>query len=67
MIVQNLFLCSVPQKDRFKFVDDLSVIEIIRIIDKILSYNFRNHVASDIGAHAWSIYRRETVIVSTIF
>ena len=41
----------VPQRDRFKFVDDLSVIEIIRIIDRITSYNFRNHVASDIGVH----------------
>ena len=38
------------QEDKFKFVDDLSVLEIINLITVgISSYNFRQHVASDIG------------------
>ena len=35
---------------RFKFVDDLSVLERLNLIlQGLSSYNFRNHVASDIG------------------
>ena len=37
---------------RFKFVDDLSVLEKLSLIlIGLSSYNFRNHVASDIGTH----------------
>ena len=40
----------VPQDMRFKFVDDLSTLEKLNLILLGLSsYNFRNHVASDIG------------------
>ena len=36
--------------DKFKFVDDLSVLEIINLITiGLSSYNFKQHVASDIG------------------
>ena len=36
--------------DKFKFVDDLSVLEIINLIlIGLSSYNFKQHVASDIG------------------
>ena len=42
---------SVPLTDKFKYIDDLSVIEIIQLASKIVSYNFKNHVASDIGIH----------------
>ena len=41
----------VPITDRFKFVDDLSVIEIIQLASKIISHNFKFNVASDIGLH----------------
>ena len=41
----------VPITDRFKFVDDLSVIEIIQLASKIISHNFKLNVASDIGLH----------------
>ena len=35
---------------RFKFVDDLSILERLNLIlQGLSSYNFRNHVASDIG------------------
>ena len=40
----------VKQDERYKYVDDLSIIEIINLITVgITSYNFHNHVASDIG------------------
>ena len=40
----------VPPKMRFKFVDDLSILEKLNLIlSGLCSYNFRNHVASDIG------------------
>ena len=36
--------------DKYKFVDDLSVLEIINLIAVGLSsYNFKQHVASDVG------------------
>ena len=41
---------SINESERFKFVDDLSIIEIINLITVgLTSYNFHNHVASDIG------------------
>ena len=40
----------VPQNMRYKFVDDLSILEKLNLILLGLSsYNFRNHIASDIG------------------
>jgi hypothetical protein len=40
----------VPHNDKYKFVDDLSVLEIINLIAVGLSsYNFKQHVASDVG------------------
>ena len=36
--------------DRYKFVDDMSLLEVVNLITcGLASYNFRNHVASDIG------------------
>ena len=36
--------------EKYKFVDDLSILEVINLVSiGISSYNFRNHVASDIG------------------
>ena len=44
--------CHVPADMRFKFVDDLSILEKLNLILVGLSeYNFRNHVASDIGVN----------------
>ena len=40
------------EDDKYKFVDDLSVLEIINLISVGMScYNFRQHVASDIGTN----------------
>ena len=40
----------VPPQKRYKWVDDLSLLEMVNLITAGLSsYNFKNHVASDIG------------------
>lgn len=40
----------VSDEDRYRFVDDMSLLEVINLIAcGLTSYNFRNHVASDIG------------------
>ena len=39
-----------PEEDKFKFVDDLSILEVINLITiGLAGYNFKQHVASDIG------------------
>ena len=37
------------EDDKFKYVDDLAVTEIVETEDKLIEYNFWQHVASDIG------------------
>ena len=39
----------VSQADRFKYVDDLSILEIISLAGLLEEYNFYEHVASDVG------------------
>ena len=40
----------IPEDDKYKWVDDLSVLEIINLVTVgLCSYNFKQHVASDIG------------------
>ena len=39
----------VDPEDRFKYIDDLSVLEIVCLAGLLTSYNFKLHVASDIG------------------
>ena len=42
----------VPQEDRFKFVDDLSVLEVINLLTiGLSSFNFKQQIASDIPTH----------------
>ena len=42
----------VPKDDRFKFVDDLSTLEVINLLTSGLSsFNFKQQVASDIPTH----------------
>ena len=39
-------------EEKFKFIDDLSVLEMVNLVASGLSsYNFKQHVASDIGTH----------------
>ena len=39
----------VPEEDRFKYIDDLSVLELVMMTGLLKDYNFYEHVASDIG------------------
>ena len=39
----------VAPEDRFKYIDDLSVLQIVSLAGILSSYNFKLHVASDIG------------------
>ena len=34
---------------RFKYVDDLTVLELVMLVGLVSEYNFKQHVASDIG------------------
>ena len=46
----NSNVSYVPPDDRFKWIDDLNILEIINLVTvRLSSYNFRNHIASDIG------------------
>ena len=39
----------VPPEDRFKYIDDLSLLQLVLMTDLLVDYDFHNHVASDIG------------------
>ena len=40
---------GVPEDDRFKYIDDLSVLQLICMTGLLMDYNFHQHVASDIA------------------
>ena len=45
-------MCDDFCKCRYKFVGDMSILEVINLITcGLASYNFRNHVASDIATN----------------
>ena len=45
-------LDEIPEDQHYKYIDDLTILEIINLISVgICEYNFRNHVASDIGVN----------------
>ena len=39
----------VNPEDRYKFIDDLSILQIVSLAGLLTDYNFHNRVASDIG------------------
>ena len=39
----------VPPEDRYKYIDDLSVLQLVLLSGLLVEYNFHQHVASDIG------------------
>ena len=41
----------ISEEDRYKFCDDLSILEIIMLADILIEYDFREHVASDVGVN----------------
>ena len=51
----------VPQEDRFKWVDDLTVLEKINLINiGLSSYNFKQHVASDVPIEGYHVNGQDT-------
>ena len=40
---------SIPPEDRFKYIDDLSVLQLICMSGLLMDYDFLQHVASDVG------------------
>ena len=43
---------NINKEDRFKFVDDLTALEILNLlITQVTSYDFFSHLASDIPTH----------------
>ena len=51
---------------RYKFVDDLTTIEIISMATKIVSYNLHHHVPSDIGTHNQFLPTDETTTQNVV-
>ena len=39
----------VPEDDRYKYLDDLIILELVMLANALIEYNFLEHVASDIG------------------
>ena len=40
---------SVDPNDRFKYIDDLSILQLVILAGLVKTYNFHEHVASDVG------------------
>ena len=49
MVQSNDNADIVPPEDRFKYIDDLSILQLICLSRLLVEYNFYQHVASDIG------------------
>jgi hypothetical protein len=39
----------VPEEDQYKYCDDLSILELVLVGEILTEYNFKEHVASDVG------------------
>ena len=52
----------VPKEDRFKYVDDLSILEIINLLSiGLCSHNFKNQIASDIPIHGQFVNNNDLI------
>ena len=49
MVQSNDNADCVEEDMRFKYVDDLTVLELVMLAGLVSEYNFKHHVASDIG------------------
>ena len=56
----------VDQEDRFKYCDDLTVLELVMLGNMLTEYNFLNHVASDIGLGQRFLPAQELVTQSNL-
>ena len=43
------FIFNIQEENKFQYIDDLYLLELIFVTDLLLQYDFRSHVASDIG------------------
>ena len=46
-------------QDRFKYIDDLSLLQLVCLSGLLMDYDFYNHVASDIGIEQQYLPPRE--------
>ena len=49
LVQSNDNASSVPHEDRFKYIDDLSILQLVFLSGLLKHYNFQDHVASDIA------------------
>ena len=49
LVQSNDNASTVKPEDRYKYVDDLSVLQLVLLFGLLANYNVRQHVASDIG------------------
>ena len=49
LVQSNDHANSVPPEDRFKYIDDLSILQLVFLSGLLKQYNFQDHVASDIA------------------
>ena len=40
---------NIEEEDKYQYIDDLNLLELIFMADLLQEYDFRNHVVSDIG------------------
>ena len=40
---------EIPDEDKFKYIDDLEILELVCLAGALLDYDFCQHVASDVG------------------
>ena len=45
----NTELLDIDDEDKFQYIDDLDLLELLILTDVLIEYDFRAHVASDIG------------------
>ena len=51
LVQSNDNATTLDPEDRYKYVDDLSVLQLVLLSGLLVDYNVRQHVASDIGTN----------------
>ena len=49
LVLSNDNADCVSEEDRFKYIDDLTLLELVCLSGLLIEYNFKEHVPSDIG------------------
>ena len=45
----NTEALNISEKDKYHYINDLNLLELILLADLLIQYDFRTHVASDVG------------------